>query len=182
MPRAGHRALIWLHSPGRDSRKEPGASDDVPAMRKSGGPPSGARDIRSAALRAVSIGEVDAYVTETASAAWYMQQEGIANLTVAGESGFVYEMGFACRRDWPELVGIFEKGLGLISDEERHRLRGDVLGILQKGEYEGEELADHIRDAIPAHAVNEPVERAWPSSPILSPEGPRYLGFLMRTC
>jgi signal transduction histidine kinase/CheY-like chemotaxis protein len=72
-----------------------------------------------AALRAVSIGEVDAYVTEMASAAWYMQQEGIANLTVAGESGFVYEMGFACRRDWPELVGIFQKGLDLVGEEER---------------------------------------------------------------
>jgi len=75
-----------------------------------------------AALRAVSIGEVDAYVTEMASAAWYMQQEGIANLTVAGESGFVYEMGFATRRDWPELVGIFQKGLALIDEEERQAI------------------------------------------------------------
>ena len=57
-------------------------------------------------------------------------------------------MGFACRRDWPEFVGIFEKGLGLISDEERRRFRGDVQGVLQKGEYDWEELADHIRDAI----------------------------------
>ena len=77
-----------------------------------------------AALRAVSIGEVDAYVTEMASAAWYMQQEGITNLTVAGESGFVYEMGFACRRDWPELVRIFQKGLDLISDEELQAIFG----------------------------------------------------------
>jgi signal transduction histidine kinase/CheY-like chemotaxis protein len=75
-----------------------------------------------AALRAVSIGEVDAYVSEMASAAWYMQQEGISNLTVAGESGFVYEMGFACRRDWPELVGIFQKGLDLIGEEERQAI------------------------------------------------------------
>jgi len=75
-----------------------------------------------AALRAVSIGEVDAYVTEMASAAWYMQQEGISNLTIAGESGFVYEMGFACRRDWPELVGIFQKGLELVSEEERQAI------------------------------------------------------------
>jgi signal transduction histidine kinase/CheY-like chemotaxis protein len=75
-----------------------------------------------AALRAVSIGEVDAYVTEMASAAWYMQQEGISNLTIAGESGFVYEMGFACRRDWPELVRIFQKGLDLVSEEERQAI------------------------------------------------------------
>jgi signal transduction histidine kinase/CheY-like chemotaxis protein len=75
-----------------------------------------------AALRAVSIGDVDAYVTEIASAAWYMQQEGISNLTVAGESGFVYEMGFACRRDWPELARIFQKGLDLVSEEERQAI------------------------------------------------------------
>jgi signal transduction histidine kinase/DNA-binding response OmpR family regulator len=71
-----------------------------------------------AALRALSIGDVDAYVTEIASAAWYMQQEGISNLTVAGDSGFVYRMGFACRRDWPELASIFQKGLDLIGEEE----------------------------------------------------------------
>jgi len=45
--------------------------------------------VLEAALRAVSIGEIDPYVTGMASAAWYMQREGIADLTVAGESGFV---------------------------------------------------------------------------------------------
>ena len=75
-----------------------------------------------AALRAVSIGEVDAYVSEMASVAWYMEKEGISNLTIAGESGFVYEMGFACRRDWPELVGIFQKGLDRVSEAERQAI------------------------------------------------------------
>jgi signal transduction histidine kinase/CheY-like chemotaxis protein len=88
-----------------------------------------------AALRAVSIGEVDAYVSEMASAAWYMQQEGIANLTVAGESGFVYEMGFACRRDWPELAQIFQKGLDLVSEEERQAIFGHWVHRIEEAPF-----------------------------------------------
>ena len=74
------------------------------------------------ALRAVSIGEVDAFLSEMATAAWYMQKEGIGNLTIAGESGYVYEMGFACRRDWPELASIFQKGLALVTEQERQAI------------------------------------------------------------
>lgn len=76
-------------------------------------------DIRSA-LRKVSFGEVDAMVGNMATSTYYMEQEGISNLKVAGESGYYYRLALAIRNDWGVLRDILDKGLLLISDDE-HR-------------------------------------------------------------
>ncbi|MES9877999.1 MAG: ABC transporter substrate binding protein [Candidatus Sedimenticola sp. 1PA] len=77
-----------------------------------------APDIRSA-LRKVSFGEVDAMVGNLATSTHYMEQEGISNLKVSGESGYFYRLSLAIRKDWPELHQILDKGLTMISDAER---------------------------------------------------------------
>ena len=70
-------------------------------------------------LRMVSFGLVDAFVSDLPVATYFMEQEGITNLRVAGESGFVYRMGISSRRDWPELDSILRKGLAQIAPDER---------------------------------------------------------------
>jgi signal transduction histidine kinase/ABC-type amino acid transport substrate-binding protein len=70
-------------------------------------------------LKKVSFGMADAMVVNIALATHYIEEEGIANLRIAGDSGYVYEWAFASRKDWPELRNIMEKGLSLINQEER---------------------------------------------------------------
>jgi len=70
-------------------------------------------------LQKVSFGMTDVFITDLAVASYYIEQEGITNLRVVGESGFVYRMGFATRSDWPELAGILEKALAAIPPQER---------------------------------------------------------------
>jgi signal transduction histidine kinase/ABC-type amino acid transport substrate-binding protein len=70
-------------------------------------------------LKKVSFGMADAMVVNIALATHYIEEEGITNLRIAGDSGYVYEWAFASRKDWPELRNILEKGLSLISQEER---------------------------------------------------------------
>lgn len=70
-------------------------------------------------LRKVSFGLVDAFVSDLPVATYWMEQEGITNLKVAGASGYVYRMGISTRKDWPELNHILEKGLAQITPEER---------------------------------------------------------------
>jgi PAS domain S-box-containing protein len=70
-------------------------------------------------LRRVSFGLSDAFVESLASATYYMEEEGITNLRFAGESGYVYRMGFCTRKDWPELNRILDKGLAAISAAEK---------------------------------------------------------------
>ncbi|MCG7920362.1 MAG: diguanylate cyclase [Candidatus Thiodiazotropha lotti] len=80
-----------------------------------------APDIRSA-LRKVSFGEVDAMIGNLATSTYYMEQEGISNLKVAGESGYRYRLSLAVRSDWPMLRHILDKGLRLITEEERRAI------------------------------------------------------------
>ncbi|MBM9520966.1 transporter substrate-binding domain-containing protein [Desulforhopalus vacuolatus] len=75
-------------------------------------------DLKSA-LQKVSFGMADAFVGDLATASFYIELEGITNLKMAGESEPPNISGFAVRSDWPELGRILEKGVALLTEEER---------------------------------------------------------------
>jgi ABC-type amino acid transport substrate-binding protein len=74
-------------------------------------------DTYSEALMAVSAGKADATVATLGSALYDIAQKGIYNLQLAA----VYEehtdlITFGVRKDWPELVSIFDKALAAIPE------------------------------------------------------------------
>ncbi len=73
-------------------------------------------------LQKLSFGELDAFVSDLPVAVHYLEREGISNLRITGETDYVYRMGYSVRNDWPELLGIMQKGLDLISPEERQTI------------------------------------------------------------
>lgn len=73
-------------------------------------------------LRKASFGMVDAFVGNLATASFYLEKEGLTNLHVAGEAGYVYRLSLAVRGDWPTLQRILEKGLVSIGREERETI------------------------------------------------------------
>ncbi len=85
-------------------------------------------DIQTA-LRKVSFGMVDAMIGDLATATHYMETQGIANLRVAGESGYVYRLAFAVRKDWPELIEILNKALNAMSRKERQDIFKRWIGM-----------------------------------------------------
>jgi len=73
-------------------------------------------------LSKVSFGMVDAMVANIATVSYNIEKEKITNLRMAGESGFVYRLAFApCKGNW-ELNSILEKGLGVITPEEKQKI------------------------------------------------------------
>lgn len=70
-------------------------------------------------LRKVSSGMVDAFVCNLATATYYIETTGIANLKIAGKTGFYHRLAFAVRSDWPELVTILDKALDGIDSDTR---------------------------------------------------------------
>jgi polar amino acid transport system substrate-binding protein len=74
------------------------------------------------ALRAVSRGKVDAFVGNLASISYTTQKLQLNNLKVATTTPYKYELAFAVRKDWPELVSILEKSLLSIPDAEKTKI------------------------------------------------------------
>jgi PAS domain S-box-containing protein len=70
-------------------------------------------------LRKISFGLADAMVENVATAVQVIEQEGIPNLQVSGESGYSTRLSFAIRKDWPELRSILDKALSAIGPAER---------------------------------------------------------------
>lgn len=73
-------------------------------------------------LRKVSFGMVDVMITDMATATYFIEREGITNLSIAGETGYSYKLAFASRKDWPELNSILQKGLEQISRNQRRAI------------------------------------------------------------
>ena len=73
-------------------------------------------------LRKLSFGLVDAVVENLAIVSYTLEREGISNLRVAGETGYQASLALAVRNDWPELVQILDKGLALITPQERAKI------------------------------------------------------------
>lgn len=73
----------------------------------------------SSGLRQVSFGKIDAMVLNIASAAYYIQKDGISNLQVTQDINFVFDLSFAVRNDWPILISILEKGMAAITPAEK---------------------------------------------------------------
>ena len=85
-------------------------------------------DLKSA-LRKVSFGMADAFVGDLATASFYIESEGITNLKLAGETEPPNISGFAVRSDWPELSSILEKGVSLLTEEERKSIQNKWIHL-----------------------------------------------------
>ncbi|MBN2433837.1 MAG: transporter substrate-binding domain-containing protein [Spirochaetes bacterium] len=71
------------------------------------------------ALKTVSLGEADAFIGDLATASYYIRTENLGNLRVSAEIEPPNISGFAVRSDWPELISILDKGISLLSNEEK---------------------------------------------------------------
>jgi len=71
------------------------------------------------ALRALSKKRIDAFVGDLASITYITQKLGLTNLKIVTTTPYKYELGFAVRKDWPDLVNILNISLGAIPDLEK---------------------------------------------------------------
>ena len=81
------------------------------------------------ALKALSKGKVDAYVGNLASITYTTQKLRLTNLKVATTTPYEFELAFAVRKDWPQLVNILNKSLESLSDSERTKIYNHWISV-----------------------------------------------------
>ncbi|MHC5035478.1 MAG: transporter substrate-binding domain-containing protein, partial [Planctomycetota bacterium] len=116
------------------------------------------------ALLAVSGGEADAAIGNLAVATYQMRELSLTNVKIAGHvSAEMFPLAFAVRKDWPELVGILNKGLSSVGLQERNDILRKWVGQaavesarLQLTEAEEQWLLAH------GGSIKVGVDPAWP--------------------
>lgn len=86
------------------------------------------------ALAALLRGEVQAVVADVASVAFLSRTRQLTGLRVDGPVGFEYQLCFAVRSDWPELVEILDRGIQRVGARERQRVLDRWLTPLATGD------------------------------------------------
>jgi polar amino acid transport system substrate-binding protein len=121
-----------------------------------------------AALRAVSSGEVDAYVGSDAVVRWLIQEHQITNLLVVGEAGLEplsFRFGVLKDPEWSPLAGLLNKVLGSITEKERLTIRQRWLpiGIETHRSRSRTELSPEQQAWLTKHPlVRLGIDPAWP--------------------
>lgn len=73
-------------------------------------------------LTMVSDGEADAFITNLPNVSFVAKTNGLTNLKIAGVMPQAFDLRYAVRRDWPELVGILERATASLSEAERQAI------------------------------------------------------------
>jgi serine phosphatase RsbU (regulator of sigma subunit)/ABC-type amino acid transport substrate-binding protein len=92
------------------------------------------------ALQMTSFGIVDAMVGDQATTTYFIQQEGLTNLRVAGRSGYSYDLALAVRKDWLPLQAILEKALATITPAERAAIHDRWIHLEQPSIFQKREF------------------------------------------
>jgi len=67
------------------------------------------------ALEQVTNGKADAVITNLANASFLIKTRGLTNLKIGGIMPQRFELRYAVRQDWPELIAILDKGIASLT-------------------------------------------------------------------
>lgn len=87
-------------------------------------------DSVEAALTAVATGKEKAFIGNLATANYLIRSTGLTNLRfVSFEAEKQQALYFAVRKDWPELVSIFDKAMDTITDSEKQAINSKWINL-----------------------------------------------------
>lgn len=73
-------------------------------------------------LTRLSQGKLDAFVGNLGSITYFAREAGLSNIKIAASTPYSFSLSLGVRKDWPELVGILEKGMASISQRQRNEI------------------------------------------------------------
>jgi len=81
-----------------------------------------ASDSITSALRLLAAGGIDAFVGNIVTTTYYLNQLGLTQIKVVGETPYRYGQAMAVRKDWPLLASILSKALNAIPEEDHNAI------------------------------------------------------------
>jgi len=82
------------------------------------------------ALMALATGQADAYVGNLAVGTFLVKEHRLNNLMVAAPTRYgINTQAMAVRRDWPELAGLINKGIAMMTPEARNAIIGKWIHL-----------------------------------------------------
>lgn len=79
-------------------------------------------DTTEQALRAVADGEADAFISNLPNVSFVAKTQGLTNLKVAGVIKGTFDLCYAVRPDWPELVALLDRANAALTEAERQAI------------------------------------------------------------
>lgn len=79
-------------------------------------------DTTEQALRAVADGDADAFVSNLPNVSFVAKTRGLTNLKVAGVIKGSFDLCYAVRPDWPELVALLDRATAALTEAERQTI------------------------------------------------------------
>lgn len=76
-------------------------------------------DTTDEALRVVARRDADAFVSNLPNVSFVAKTHGLTNLKIAGVIPLTFDLRYAVRPDWPELVGLLNRAIAEMSEAER---------------------------------------------------------------
>ncbi|RLC55274.1 MAG: hypothetical protein DRH89_08000, partial [Candidatus Cloacimonadota bacterium] len=83
-------------------------------------------------LRDISTGVQDVMIATLPVAIYYIEQEGILNLRVSGETGYFTKLSILTRKDWPILGTIIQKSLSNIPADKKKEINRKWITLDRK--------------------------------------------------
>ena len=112
-------------------------------------------------LLALSLGQIDAFVSEIGTSTYYIQRDAITNLRVAGEVDFVDDQTFGTRNDWPVLNQVVGKALASITPAEHEEIQRRWINISGVDPAEVEVLSQRVTTIIGLGLTVLAIVLAW---------------------
>ena len=124
-------------------------------------------------LNKVSFGDADALISLVSVAAYYIADQNMAQLRIAGGTDDRTPIAVAIRKDWPELRDIFQKGLDSITQEERQEILQRWIPIDVSAAWgSGVELTPKERAWVASHPdIRLGIDPAWPPFEFVDEDG-----------
>jgi PAS domain S-box-containing protein len=80
-------------------------------------------------LGAVSTGEADYFLGNLVTGSYTIQEKGFTNIKVAAVTQYSNSLAIGVRKDWPELVGILDKAIAGLTQDERKGIYNRWLAV-----------------------------------------------------